>query len=324
MAALTGVRATKQLVGEPLPPRVDYPIAANVKIWQGSQVMLDAGYLKPAATATGKLVVGMAEATVDNTGGGAAGAKKVPVRPGVSRWGNSAAADLIAQAQVGLLCWAVDDQTVAKTDGGATRSVAGTIAAVDSGGVWVQQGLVSAVDGTALAAEITAREAITTDLASTANAKGASLVGIEDAAALYAGATVEAAMAEKLTGLRVANYADNAVIGGVPVVTVVAVPDAATGDVDVVLTHKTEVLDIVVIKTGAAGGVGDTITVKNGATAITDAIDINIADKVRKEAATIDDAQTVISAGGTLKVTRTKASAANAAARVVVIGVRRA
>ena len=170
----------------------------------------------------------------------------------------------------------------------------------------------------------TAIEAGTTDLASTANGKGASLVGIEDAAALYTGGTVEAALAEKLTGLRVANVADDAVVGGVEVIHIVNIADGATADKDIVLTHKTEVTSVEVIKKAAAGGAGDTIQVKNGATAITDAMDINVADKVVVRAATIDDAQTVIAAAGTLRVTKTKASAANVACRVIVRGIRRA
>lgn len=321
--ALSDVRSTRRLAGEPIPPLQDQPVKANTKIWAGSLIVLDAGYAAPGRAATGLLALGMATETVDNTGG-AAGAKRVPYQPGVSRWANSANADLIAQTDAGQLCYIVDDQTVAKTDGTATRSIAGTIYGVDSQGVWVMSWLSPAVDGTALAAEIAARQAVSTDLAATTNGDGASLVGIEDAAALYTGTNLEAALAEKLTGLRVANLADNAVIGGVEVVTVVAVPDAATGDVDVVLTHKTEVLSVEVIKTGAAGGASDTITVKNGATAITDAMDINVADKTVVRPTTIDDAQTVIAAAGTLRVTRTKASGANAACRVIVRGVRRA
>ncbi len=320
--ALSQERNTKALLGNPLPPLMDWPIKGNVRIWKGSQVCLQAGYLKPMVTGTGLIAVGKATETVDNTGG-ADGAFLVPVEPGCHRWANSANADLIAQDDVGKLCYGVDDQTVALTDGTGTRSIAGTIAKVDSGGVYVQQGLVPGVDGTALAAEIAAREAASTDLASTANAKGASLIGIEDAAALYTGTTAEAALAEKLTGLRVANVADANVIGGVPVVHFVDIPDGATGDVDVTLTHKTEVTDVVVTKKVAAGGASDTITVKSGATAITNAMDINVADKVVVRAGTIDDASNVIAAAGTLRITRTKVSGANVACRVEVRGVRR-
>lgn len=68
--------------------------------------------------------------------------------------------------------------------------------------------------------------------------------------------------------------ADANVIGGIPVLHRVAVADGATADVDVVLTHKTLVTDVWLVKTGGAGGANDTITVKNGANVITDAMDI--------------------------------------------------
>ena len=44
------------------------------------------------------------------------------------------------QADVGADCYIVDDQTVAKTNGTNTRSVAGKIIAVDADGVWVKLG----------------------------------------------------------------------------------------------------------------------------------------------------------------------------------------
>ena len=93
---------------------------------------------------------------------------------------------------------------------------------------------------------------------------------------------------------------------------------------DTVLTHKTLITDIWLMKTGAAGGGSDTIQAKNAANAITDAIDINVADKTMKRAGTIDDAYSLISAGGTLRITRTKASANNVACTVFVLGVRSA
>lgn len=127
-----------------------------------------------------------------------------------------------------------------------------------------------------------------------------------------------------LTGAKVEDVAANNVIGGIPVVHEVTVPDGATGDVDVVLTHKTRIIDVVVVKTGGAGGTDDTITVKNGATAITNAISIDVADKAVARAGTIDDAQHEIAAAGTLKITRTKVSANNAACIVYVYGIRKA
>jgi trimeric autotransporter adhesin len=126
-----------------------------------------------------------------------------------------------------------------------------------------------------------------------------------------------------LTGAKVAVLADDAVVGGIPVVINVAIADGVTADKDVVLTHKTEILDVIVQKRSAAGGASDTITVKNGATAITNDMDINVADKTIVRAGTIDDAQSTIAAAGTLRITKTKASANNVACQVTIRGVRR-
>lgn len=96
-----------------------------------------AGYLTKGATATGCVGVGRAEATVDNTAGGV-GALSVEFRLGTFLFANSAAGDLITIADVGKVCFIVDDQTVAKTDGTATRSRAGIVDAVEPIGVWVR------------------------------------------------------------------------------------------------------------------------------------------------------------------------------------------
>jgi hypothetical protein len=125
-----------------------------------------------------------------------------------------------------------------------------------------------------------------------------------------------------LLGTQVRFAADANVIGAIPVLHRVDVADGVTGDVDVTLTHKTRVVDVWLVKTAGAGGASDTITVKNGATAITDAMDINVADKTVVRAGTIDDAQHEIAAAGTLRVTRTKVAAANVACVVYVLGVR--
>lgn len=128
--------------------------------------------------------------------------------------------------------------------------------------------------------------------------------------------------AASLDGTVAKVVADANVIGGIPVVHRIAVADGVTADVDVVLTHKTLVTDVHLVKTAGAGGATDTITVKNAANAITNALDINVADKVVVRAGTIDDAQHEIAAGGTLRVTRTKNSANNVACVVYVTGLR--
>lgn len=122
------------------------------------------------------------------------------------------------------------------------------------------------------------------------------------------------------TPVKPANVASAQVTPGTPVVYRIDVADAVTGDVDVVLTYRTRVLDVLVIKTGTDGASGNLITVKNGANAITDAIDMDVTDKAVKRSATIDDAYHEIAAAGTLRVTRTKAGG-NAACEVYVHGV---
>lgn len=128
-------------------------------------------------------------------------------------------------------------------------------------------------------------------------------------------------LTQVLDGADVRDVADANVIGGVPVVHRIAVADAATGDVDTVLTHKTRIIDAWAVKTGGAGGAANTIQLKSGSNAITNAISINIADQAVARAGTIDDAYHEIAAAGTLRITRTKAGG-NVACTVYVLGLR--
>jgi hypothetical protein len=133
MVALTTPRLTAKRNGDDF---VD-PVLANVRIFQGSLVVLDAnGFARPAITAVGLKPRGMAKAEANNTGG-ANSAITVETEKGVFRFENSTAGDLIARADIETACFIVDDQTVAKTNGGATRSQAGIVKDVDVSGVWV-------------------------------------------------------------------------------------------------------------------------------------------------------------------------------------------
>jgi len=134
MAALTTERDTIARVGR----SVVLPAAAAKKFFGGALAARDAsGNATPGATATGLLGMGRVKETVDNAGGNA-GDKNVEIEKGIFRFGNSASADLIARADIGNDCYIVDDQTVAKTSGTNTRSVAGKIFDVDAQGVWVE------------------------------------------------------------------------------------------------------------------------------------------------------------------------------------------
>lgn len=137
MAALTTDRATAERQGD----EYSYDVAASVICRAGGIAVLDAsGNVKPGVTGTGLMCPGIFPEKVDNSAGAAA-AVKAKIRPGVFRFGNSASTDLITKAEIGDVCYIVDDQTVAKTNGTSTRSAAGTIVAVDSTGVWVRMGL---------------------------------------------------------------------------------------------------------------------------------------------------------------------------------------
>ncbi len=92
-------------------------------------------------------------------------------------------------------------------------------------------------------------------------------------------------------------------VDGAPTFMIAAVIAAATSSYTLVADaqFKFRVIDVKVILT-AAGGAADTLTVKNGSTAITDDLDLNKSDATETRAATYDDAQWDISPGGSLKV----------------------
>ncbi len=134
MSALAAARNTIESTGEVF----GFPVGASTTCYQGGIAVLNGGYAKPGTAATGLVAVGRFEETVTAV---SAGDASVRVKRGVFKFANSAAGDLIAQADVGADCYIVDDQTVAKTNGTSTRSRAGQIVGVASDGVFVQIGL---------------------------------------------------------------------------------------------------------------------------------------------------------------------------------------
>ena len=76
-------------------------VAASIKIFGGGLVMRNAaGYLTKGAVATGRFGVGRADETADNSAG-VAGAIGLNYRTGCFQFANSAAGDLIVQADLG-------------------------------------------------------------------------------------------------------------------------------------------------------------------------------------------------------------------------------
>ena len=104
MSALTRDRATPYREGI----EVEYPVAANTKIYAGSLVCVNtAGYATPAADTSGYRFAGVAMEQVDNSGG-SDGGKNVRVRrAGVFEFD----AVSITPDMVGAPMYAADDHT---------------------------------------------------------------------------------------------------------------------------------------------------------------------------------------------------------------------
>jgi hypothetical protein len=104
MSALTRDRATPYREGI----EIEYPVAANVTIYAGSLVCVNAsGYATPAADTSGYRFAGVAMEQVDNSDG-SDGALKVRLRrAGVFEFDAAS----ISQDMVGTPMYAVDDHT---------------------------------------------------------------------------------------------------------------------------------------------------------------------------------------------------------------------
>lgn len=132
MTALTENRSTKKMADGVRSGL----LGASQTIFAGALLMRNAsGQIIKGATATGSFGVGRAETASTST---TAGVTAQPFAEGVFQYVNSASTDAIAAADIGAVCYIVDDQTVAKTSGTNTRSPAGIVWDVDANGVWVR------------------------------------------------------------------------------------------------------------------------------------------------------------------------------------------
>ena len=138
MAALTSSRNTPEM--SDFGRMQVYPVEANTTIYLGSMVALNAnGNAVPASSTPGLRVVGRAERTYlgvpgqdavntasavipgTNLPAGAAGAVSVICARGVFLFADNDGS--IAQPQVGMLCYAVDDNSVSLSDGSGATAV---------------------------------------------------------------------------------------------------------------------------------------------------------------------------------------------------------
>lgn len=135
---LAADRKTKERLGT----RYNFGVDGGSQIFAGSLVGLNAlGFLVPASASVAIRIVGMALENVDNTDG-SDGDLLCEVAAGIFAWENSAGGDEITLANgVGRTVYAVDDETVALTEGASgNRPVAGVVVDVNDDGVWVASG----------------------------------------------------------------------------------------------------------------------------------------------------------------------------------------
>jgi len=81
------------------------------------------------------------------------------------------------------------------------------------------------------------------------------------------------------------------------------VASGAAADVTLTCAFKCRIFRVDAIHTGGAGELSDTLQLKNGANAITDAFDWSGADNVLVSAGTIDDAYADVDVGDVLTLT---------------------
>lgn len=129
---LTKKRNTEQRRGD----QFVHKMLAGMTIFKGALTVLDGAFACAGKTATGLIAIGVAENSVRNDGGD--GAESIKTRTdGI--WGfDNSPTDPITLADINYPCFIVDDHTVARTDGGTTRSEAGIIRAIEGDQIFIQ------------------------------------------------------------------------------------------------------------------------------------------------------------------------------------------
>lgn len=264
-------------------------------------------------TSTGAATIGGGAAAIGITSSGAA----ITMTAGAaSTW--STAAGALSLSGFGGINLAVNGTTVA--DVGATSATAVTLAANKS--------LVGAAgSGAVTLGSMTGDMTMPTGSISWAGAanknfslstSGTGTITVDNASTYSIGATNATTGTIGRTGqtlnlpgvvnatgvLSPPTVADAAVQGGVPIMFRLTLTAGANGDQDITVTPKIRVTDAWLVMKGA-GTAGSLVTVKNGATAITNALDVSASlDKALVRFSSIDDAQQEIAAAGTLRVSK--------------------
>lgn len=131
MAALSSERETVTRKGA----AIVLPVLAGVVIFGGALVAVDEdGFAQPAANTAGLIVVGVADATVDNTDGDD-GDLEVTARCGAQFKLDTTT---LTSADVGRMAWVVDDQTVGRLSAASNAIPVGRVVEADGASAWIE------------------------------------------------------------------------------------------------------------------------------------------------------------------------------------------
>lgn len=253
MTALSAELDARQVAPSAIEPGLmALPCAASVKHWRGGIVLRDSAGNASKVTAATSVAIGRCKRTIDNSSGDA-GDKFVEAERGVfGPYANSAAADEITASDIFAVCYVVDDQTVALTDGSSTRARAGVIWDVDDdGGVYVLLGAPPVLELTAIEAAISELQTTLTSAQAQVNIPLTSFLDADgDPLAKFADTVPGLSLVEsEAIGIRFANEATPPAI-----IAQVALPQDLD-DTAAVVVH------IMASKVGATAGDVPTITV---------------------------------------------------------------
>lgn len=132
MTALAADRPTKRGGLATVVSKLNIDMGVDIGYAGGMAGRNSSGDLVAASSALSQRTVGVFVKTVDNSAG-SAGDLEAQIERGSFWMTNSATTDAITDAEIGEVCFVVDDATVAKTAGTAgTRQPAGRVLAVDS------------------------------------------------------------------------------------------------------------------------------------------------------------------------------------------------
>lgn len=195
MVAITEDRATIGEVQIRNPSGIS--VAANTEIFSGTMVAVETaaganqGFAVPVTASPTLRVVGVHRGKrIDNltTGDfGAAGDKTVELDVFPQIMENSGGGDAIAAQHIGGPCYAVDNQTVALTDGDGSRPLAGTVTEVSTTGVRVMFLRAGSTGAGATAGPVASLTISTTDLTAAAVSQVFTVLANPTPVGIYAG-----------------------------------------------------------------------------------------------------------------------------------------